>query len=156
MADYALSCLTCGGPLDDDGACPRCGRAIRRRPADGVTAGREQAHVDTPPGGSLVAGRADRLGVFQPRRGRTNWFIRICALTVAAVFGLAAAVVVCVAMLGAAFGIWLTPHGGGATVLGIVIVAVSMLVLVGIATMFWLLARGDRRLDAPPRVVGHR
>jgi hypothetical protein len=149
MADYTMSCLACGQRLNDDGTCPNCGASPRPAPPAGVEASRDHAHVARPPGGAVVTGRADRLGVFQARGQRTNWFVRVAALIAAALFGVVALVIVVAGIVGLVTGAWLLPHGGWATVAGITVLLVSLLVVTGIGVMLWLLARGDR--DSPPR-----
>jgi hypothetical protein len=141
---YAMSCLVCGTPLADDGSCPKCGAGSAPPSIPDAQVSRERAQVQSPPGGALVPGRIDRLGVFQAAGQRTNWFVRIAALVAAAIFALAVAVVIVAALVGLVSGVWILPTGGLGALLGTVIVLISLLVLLVIGVMVWLLVRRDQ------------
>jgi hypothetical protein len=141
---YAMSCLVCGKPLADDGSCPSCGAGSSPPSIPDARVSRERAQVESPPGGALVPGRIDRLGVFQAAGQRTNWFVRIAAVIAAVIFALAVAAVVVAAVVALVSGVWILPSGGLGAILGTVIVLVSLLVLLVIGTMVWLLARRDQ------------
>jgi hypothetical protein len=140
-----MACLVCGEPLDDDGSCPHCGAGSDPPSAPDIDAGRERAHLESPPGGAVLPGRADRLGVFQATGQRTNWFVRIAVLIAVMVFGIAILGIVGAGLVAALTGIWLLPHGGALTIIGILVMVVSLLALAAIGAMFWLLVRGDSR-----------
>jgi len=106
--------------------------------------GRDHARVESPPGGALVPGRIDRLGVFQAAGQRTNWFVRIAALVAAVIFALAAAALILAAIVALASGVWILPTGGPGALLGTLIVLISLFVLLVIGAMLWLLVRRDQ------------
>jgi hypothetical protein len=145
MPSYAMACLACGTPLNDDGSCPNCGATSHPPAAHRTDAGREFADVTGPPGGAVLPGRADRLGVFQATRQPTNWFVRSAVVVAAIVFGLVVAGIIGVDLVAVLTGVWLLPHQGGAAVIGAVILVGSLLVLTAIGTMLWLLVRGGTR-----------
>ena len=151
---YALSCLVCGTPLAEDGTCPHCGAGSRARGVPGTDVGRAHARIASPPGGALLPGRIDRLGVFQAAGRRTNWFVRIAAIIAAAIFGLAVAALVVGAIIALVSGVWVLPSGGLGALLGALIVLISLGVLLVIGTMLWLLARRDA--GPPPGSYGSR
>ncbi len=151
---YAMSCLACGAPLAEDGTCPHCGAGSRAPRVPGADVARAHARVAAPPGGALVPGRIDRLGVFQAAGQRTNWFVRIAAIIAAAVFGLAVAALAVAAIIALVSGVWVLPSGGLGALPGILIVLISLGVLLVIGTMLWLLARRDA--GPPPGNYGGR
>lgn len=140
---YAMSCLVCGQPLAEDGSCPHCGAGSPTASVPGAQVSRERAHLPAPPGGALVPGRIDRLGVFQAAGQRTNWFVRIAALIAALVFALAIAALVVAAIVALISGVWILPSGGLGALLGALVVLISVGVLLVIGTMVWVLTRRD-------------
>jgi hypothetical protein len=138
-----MSCLTCGEPLDENGSCPNCGATSYPPAPLDVDAAREHAHVTSPPGGAVLRGGADRLGVFQADGQRANWFVRIAVVIAAMLFAVITIGIVVVALAAVFTGVWLLPTGGGGAVIGIVILLLSLIILTAIGVMLWLLARGD-------------
>lgn len=151
---YAMSCLTCGTPLSEDGSCPNCGAGSSAPQVPDAQVARDHARIQSPPGGALVPGRIDRLGVFQAAGQRTNWFVRICALIAATIFGLAVAALIVAALIALVSGAWILPSGGLGAILGVAIVLISLGVLLVIGTMLWLLVRRDP--GPPPGNYGER
>lgn len=146
---YTMSCLRCGQPLDEHGACPHCGAGSSPPTIDGTSATRGRAEVTTPPGGRVIPGYNDRMGVFQAAGQRTNWFVRITTGIAATVFAIAVVLIIVAAIVALFTGAWILPKGGLGLVAGVVIVVASVLILLIVGTMLWILIRRDDHL-APP------
>jgi hypothetical protein len=146
-----MSCLRCGHTLNEDGSCPNCGAGSAPPTSAGATVERGRAEVETPPGGALIPGRNDRMGVFQAAGERTNWFVRIATAIAALVFALAVVFVIVAALIAALTGVWILPHGGVGLIAGVFIVTASVLVLIIVGAMLWLLIRRDDGVSRGPR-----
>jgi len=140
---YAMSCLRCGQPLDEHGSCPNCGAGSAAPTLQGTTSTRGRADVATPPGGAVIPGRTDRMGVFQAAGQRTNWFVRIATAIAAIVFAIAVAFIVAAGIIALFTGVWILPSGGIGLVAGVFIIVASALILIIVGTMLWLLIRRD-------------
>lgn len=146
---YAMSCLRCGQPLNDDGTCPHCGAGSSAPTIHGTTATRGRTEVETPPGGRVIPGRNDRMGVFQAAGQRTNWFVRIATAIAALVFAIAVALIIVAAIIALFTGVWILPNGGIGLLAGVCIVIASVLILIIVGTMLWILIRRDDHLTPP-------
>jgi hypothetical protein len=146
-----MSCLRCGQKLNDDGSCPNCGAGSAPPKAAGATVERGRAEVDTPPGGALVPGRNDRMGVFQAAGQRTNWFVRIATAIAALIFALAVIALIVAGVVALFTGVWILPRGGFGLVAGVFIVIASVLVLIIVGAMLWLLLRRQDGLSSTGR-----
>lgn len=135
MADYAMTCLRCGGPLGDNGECPVCGPTKERTILDGVSTTRTTAHVHTPEGGPALAGGPDKLGVFQADGQSINWFARITTLGVTALFLVIVGLLFVVALVGIIGGFALLGHGASGFVAGLFVIGgfglVALIIVVG-------------------------
>lgn len=149
MGTYSMSCLTCGQPLDEHGACPHCGAGAARPAIDGTSTTRGRAEISTPPGGRVIPGHADRMGVFQAAGQRTNWFVRIATAIAAAVFAIAVVFIVVAGVIALFAGVWILPNGGVGLLAGVFIVVAAALVLIIVTTMLWILVRRDDHLPPP-------
>jgi hypothetical protein len=146
---YAMSCLRCGQPLDDSGACPNCGAGSLPPTLQGTTSTRGRATVATPPGGAVVPGRTDRMGVFQAAGQRTNWFVRFATAVAAIVFAIAVLFIIVAAVIALFTGAWILPSGGVGLLAGVFIIVASALILIIVGTMLWILVRRDDGLSPP-------
>jgi hypothetical protein len=145
---YAMSCLRCGQPLDEHGACPNCGAGSAPPTLGGTTSTRGRADVATPPGGAEIPGRTDRMGVFQAAGQRTNWFVRLATAVAAGVFAIAVALILVAAIIALFTGVWILPTGGIGLLAGIFMVVAGALILIIVGTMLWLLIRRDDGISA--------
>ena len=146
---YAMSCLRCGQPLDEHGACPNCGAGSAPPSLSGTTSSRGRADVATPPGGAVIPGQTDRMGVFQAAGQRTNWFVRLATAVAAIVFAIAVAFVIVAGIIALVTGVWILPSGGIGLVAGVFIIVASALILIIVGAMLWLLIRRDDGFPPP-------
>jgi hypothetical protein len=145
---YAMSCLRCGQPLDEHGACPNCGAGSAPPTLQGTMSTRGRADVTTPPGGAVIPGRTDRMGVFQAAGQRTNWFVRLATGVAASVVAIAVALILVAAVIALFTGVWILPTGGIGLLAGIFMVVAGALILIIVGTMLWLLIRRDDGISA--------
>ena len=146
---YAMSCLRCGQPLDEHGACPNCGAGSTPPTLQGTTSTRGRADVATPPGGAVIPGRTDRIGVFQAAGQRTNWFVRFATAVAAIVFVITVAFIIVAGVIALVTGVWILPNGGIGLLAGVFIIVASALILIIVGTMLWLLVRRDDGFPPP-------
>ena len=141
MSQYAMTCLTCGGPLDDRGRCPHCQPTeVAPQPWQKEDS---RGHAVLGDIAGAPTGTVDSTGTYQRDGQSTSWTPRVFAYAGAGVTAIVTAVLVlvCLALVvvsAVGIGYGLTHHRLSFVLLGVVGLVLGVLLglyqIVGIST----------------------